>query len=301
MTTTSEFQVKKDVYDSKEERDKNMYVKYNTNPRYSKFCQTHFTAGDEEQFQRFKSNTNGNCGIINAPYNMYRNLIPNIYYKYDNINPNDVTKTFRYIFHKYKKGIFVKIVDGKLKTFLPFSKNKFINEWEERINIDKSKYNGLYEFISNISKKEGRKFNKRYINKFSNSWYSNNSLLRFEFPISENDTNNSVFKNLLEELCSSREVPDVEFFLNRRDFPILKNTNTEPYNNIWDSKEKPLVSHSYEKYCPILSMSKTDDFADILSFTFKIIFSMGKFKRCLYIFLKNLYIEPRCLIPLYFL
>jgi serine/threonine protein kinase len=68
---------------------------------------------------------------------------------------------------------------------------------------------------------------------------------------------------MLEELCANFKVPDIEFFINRRDFPILTKDGTEPYNHIW-GKTQPLVSHSYDKYLPILSMSKTDRYADVL-------------------------------------
>ena len=54
MATTSSFQKYPDYYNSIE--DCNMFVKnYNkepTNPRYKNFRQVHFTAGDEEQFQK---------------------------------------------------------------------------------------------------------------------------------------------------------------------------------------------------------------------------------------------------------
>ncbi len=33
--------------------------------------------------------------------------------------------TFDYVFNKFKKGIFVKIVDNKVVTFLPFSKHGY--------------------------------------------------------------------------------------------------------------------------------------------------------------------------------
>jgi serine/threonine protein kinase len=68
-----------------------------------------------------------------------------------------------------------------------------------------------------------------------------------------------MFRVLTEE----RELPDLEFFVNRRDFPLLKRDGTEPYSNMFNSTEFPLVSHKYEKYCPILSMVTTDSFADI--------------------------------------
>ena len=55
MTTTSEFQKVPDFFLQKED------VKLvQTNPRYSNYCQTHFTAGDIEQFELYRDATNGN-------------------------------------------------------------------------------------------------------------------------------------------------------------------------------------------------------------------------------------------------
>jgi hypothetical protein len=266
ITSTSKFQVKKDIYDTREERDKNKYIKINTNNRYTHFNQTHFTAGDEEQFEQYKNSTTikkyqNKILLYNNIFNMYTNILNTDINKYKDFSHEDVMNTFRYIFHKFKKGIYVKIENNKLKVFLPFSKNKFVNEWSDKIKIPD---NNIHNFLSKISSRENRKFNIKNINKNINTWYSNDSLIRYEYPVSENDTNHSVFKNLLEELCDTLVIPDVEFFLNRRDFPILKKTRTEPYDNMWDDDNYPLVSHDYDKFCPILSMSKTDSYADIL-------------------------------------
>jgi hypothetical protein len=69
---------------------------------------------------------------------------------------------------------------------------------------------------------------------------------------------------MLEELCKNRNIPDIEFFVNRRDYPILTTNYSEPYYDIWGSDNVPLVSHKYDKYLPIFSMSKTNNYADIL-------------------------------------
>ena len=74
---------------------------------------------------------------------------------------------------------------------------------------------------------------------------------------------------MLGELCENRKLPDVEFFINRRDFPILSKYGYEPYYHIWDSMTKPLLSHNYEKYLPILSMSSNENFSDILIPTYE--------------------------------
>lgn len=240
--------------------------KIQTNPRYKNFKQNIFHVGDEEQFNIFRDMTNGELKNINISLenNLFKNFDFNFYEKYKNIDNNTILNTFRYMFHKFKKGIFVKIKNNKLVVFLPFSKANFTNEWSSNIKIDNSKYNSFSDFFKKLSELTGRKFNDFFINKNINEWFGNNCLVRYEYPLKEGDNNILAFKNMFETLCNSRKIPDMEFFINRRDFPILTNDETEPYNNIWGTKNKKLVSHNYKKYAPILSMSTTSRYADLL-------------------------------------
>ena len=310
MTSTSHFQIYPDYYTSnsicKEVKDIKEKDKAATNPRYTKFKQTQFTAGDEEQFQQYRDATNGNiCSSkISLKRNIFRNQPTLQWDKYKDLSATTVINTFRYIFNKFKKGIFVKIKDNKLAVFLPFSKNKFINEWADNIQIPtlnnklfqiykfkrywSKKYNNwsfsidkttrkrieyktnLDIFFNYVNEQQGpnkwggrHNFRPESINHNISAWYANNCILRNETPISEGDSNVSTMKNLLEELCEKRSIPDIEFFMNRRDFPILSKNGTEPYYNLWENENKPLVSHNYEKYTPILSMSVTNRYADI--------------------------------------
>lgn len=271
-TTTSLFQKYPDYYNSIEECDnfnKN-YDKEQSNLRYKNFKQIHFTAGDEEQFEQYRYSNNGIFKEINIPKNnIYINeKLFNEWEKFKNIETISVLNTFRYLFYKFKKGIFVKIENNELKVFLPFSNVNFINEWSDNIKID-PKYKDLQEYFMHISELEERPFNKKSINKFTNSWYSNNCLIRYEFPINEGDTNVSSIKNMLDELCNSRSIPDIEFFINRRDYPLISKYGFEPYYHLWNSETKSLVSHNYSKYSPILSMSSNNNFADILMPTYE--------------------------------
>lgn len=271
MTTTSFLQKYPDYYNNIEDClnfNKN-YNKEQSNIRYKNFVQINFTAGDEEQFQKYRHEKN-NINEINVDkIDLKNNLFLEYkifceWEKYKNIDSLTVTNTFKYIFEKFKKGIFVKIVNNHLKVFLPFSNVNFVNEWSNNIKIDKKYNSNMYDFFKHISELEGRIFNKNIVNNFINSWYSNNCLIRYEFPINEGDTNVSCIKNMLEELCDKRVVPDIEFFINRRDFPLLTKKGFEPYYHLWDSMEKPLVSHCYDKYSPILSMCTFDNYSDLL-------------------------------------
>jgi len=264
-TTTSHFQIKPDYYNSIDECFEEYKNKHQTNIRYRNFNQTHFTVGDEEQFQHYRYDKN--ISIINKNISLDSNIFNKLQFeywdKYKNLDGTNVLETFRYLFNKFKKGIFVKIVNNELKVFLPFSNVNFVNEWSHNIKID-PKYKNLNDFLSQISNIEGRKLNKNSVNDFTNSWYGNNYLVRYEYPIKESDTNISCVKNMLEELCLKRDIPDIEFFINRRDFPLITKDGTEPYYHLWNSKSQKLVSHNYEKYVPILSMCNSENFADIL-------------------------------------
>ena len=272
MTTTDSLQIYPDYYNSPDECalfDKN-YNKESNNPRYKNFKQIHFTCGDEDQFYKYLCNENGNENPIEK-------IEDNLFYdynifsewdKYKNLNNLTMINTFKYMFEKFKKGIYVKIINNELKVFLPFSNINFINEWSTQIKID-PKYADITEFFKYVTEQEGYNFNKNHINIYMNTWYSNNCLLRYEYPINEGDTNISAIKNMLDELCKNKKIPDIEFFINRRDYPVLSKDGYEPYYHLWNSYTKPLISHNYDKYLPILSMSSNENFADILIPTYE--------------------------------
>ena len=265
MTTTSQFQKKPDYYSTVDECRKASKSKIVTNPRYSEFLQTHFTAGDEDQFQEYRDLSNGDVCIprISLDDNKFKDIdLSNdvLWVKYENLNAMCVNNTFQYMFQKLKKGIFVKIQDNKVKVFLPFSKKGFVNEWGDKIKID-PKFGNMHSFITHINRMMGKKY-KVSVNRFPDNWYANNCLVRSEFPINEGDTNNSEMSDMLNVLCANRKIPDMEFFVNRRDFPVIKKNGTEPYDHIFGDNH-PLLSHDYGKYSPILSMVTTDEYADV--------------------------------------
>jgi len=279
MTTTDKFQKIPDFFISKQECKE--YKPQITNPRYANFRQAYFTAGDVEQFYSYKDQTNGNNPDPNIDFdsNVWYNLsqrikeegkddrikdvVENIdWEKYKNITSESVDNTFKYIFDKFKKGVFIKIKNNTLSVFLPFSKHNYTNEWHERINVS-PEYGDIVTFIQYASKIAGYDVPKEKINRFVNTWYGNNCLIRSEFPIGENDRGLSNLKDMLVTLCKERIVPDIELFINKRDFPIITKSDYEPYEQIYDMDNFRLVSHKYKKYSPILSMVTTNKHSDI--------------------------------------
>eukprot|EP00944_MAST-04C_sp_MAST-4C-sp1_P011734 g11734.t1 len=71
---------------------------------------------------------------------------------------------------------------------------------------------------------------------------------------------------MLVSACKERDIPDMEFFLNKRDHPQLKRNLTEPYDFIFlnDKKDRPppLKRAKFKTYAPIFSYYVGEKFAD---------------------------------------
>lgn len=232
--------------------------KKNTNPRYPTYCQTHFTAGDDEQFERYRKKYIGYAEEVK--YNVFSNN--EVWRKYHNLNCQSVSNTFNYLFHKFKKGIFIQIKDNDVSVMLPFSKYNYTNEWHNNIGINPDKYESMEAFFQHVYNIDGRVFKKRHVNKFINQWYGNNGIMRYEYPLCENDSGIPEISDMFKELCRNRQVPDIEFFVNKRDHPIIRRDGTEVYDYMFGDGV-PLVSHNYDTYAPVLSMCGGDEYADV--------------------------------------
>lgn len=250
-------------YESVEECDKTI-KRVNTNPRYKNFTQTDYTVGDTEQFNFVYNLDKGKERHINIDTNIFNDHVYDhgFFDKYRQLSGICTKNTFEYMFFKFKKGVYIKIKNNKLELFQPFSNANFSNEWSSNIRF-------TYDVFKQISTLDGREFRKHRINKFVKNWFANNHLVRYEFPVNETDTNLDVLKDMFIELCKLRRVPDMEFFLNKRDYPILTKDETEPYESIWNGTQTKLVSHLRDKYVPILSMCISSRFADVLIPTYE--------------------------------
>jgi hypothetical protein len=268
MTTTDQFQKLPTYYKSPDECNES--IRPNTNTRYSNFTQFCFTAGDIDQFETYRNPVNGDGSRLDVSVDADNKWasIPSMSHehvewkKYKNMTTESVDNTFRYIFDKFKKGLFIKIKDNKLSVFLPFSKHNFTNEWSSFLKQPPS-FKTMTEFLIYASKIQGYNIPANRVNKHVNTWYANNCLVRTEYPVGENDRGLPNIKDMLETLCQTRNVPDIELFINRRDFPLLKTDNTESYEHIFGMERYPLLSHRYDSYAPLLSMVTTDLHADI--------------------------------------
>ena len=226
------------------------------NSRYKNLSAS--TAGDEDQFLYSLFSTFSENNIDNIV-----ETTPSLqcWEKYKDRDLSSVLNTFYYMFYKIKKGVFISIRNGKIQLYLPFTNKHFKNEWGHLIKAPPGKQ--VSDIIKQCALNEGRKWNPKRLNNDFSKWWANNCLLRYEYPPMDTDRNIDTVEKYFTMLCEKEDVPDIDFFVNKRDFPILKRNGTEPYHHIWGTKDKPLVSHNYNKYTPVLSMVSTADYADI--------------------------------------
>ena len=136
MTTTDKLRTDPSFYLSQLARDKDKFRKGGVNRRYPHFSHTHFTAGDEEQFETYREpklkNAASRVGStsLSTDSKFHADIHPMFT---GNLSRPVITDTFKYIFHKFKKGIYVKFRNGKLVTFLPFSNAYFVNEYSDKL------------------------------------------------------------------------------------------------------------------------------------------------------------------------
>lgn len=239
----------------------NNFVRNSFNSRYSYFRQNYYTAGDFEQFIRRWKNLPRNEERNTSLYNEIGTIQIGNFFQ-NELCIHDYYNTFQYINEKFKKGCFLQIHTNELKTYIPFSCQSFKNEWGESLKIDPrfGSISNLMKYLSEID--DTFPFDERRINRDMTKWYGNNGLVRFEYPLTENDNGYNILKDMFVTLVKERDVPDVDFFLNKRDYPILRKDGNESYD-VFFGDNVPMLSHKYEKYVPILSMNTTDECADI--------------------------------------
>lgn len=271
-------------YYSNEQECKRNTIRPNviTNPKFTSFPnvfdQTYFTAGDVADFEKY--------GLLPLrtkklkKYSSKKSIELSELYK--GFNFESVKNTFNYIFNHLKKGVFVLIKDNKLDVFLPFSNSRFRNSDEilKQLYINEEDKKDLKNFVdskdSNERKMLWNKLAKTVIEKLQPKfkgrlntnrqlWNAqNNCLIKANVENLEGERSLNVYKDFLEQLCEYEKVPDSVFFINKKDFAVLKKNLSNPFDDLMDSEVKLPEEYRNKTYCPIFSSSVSSDFSDIL-------------------------------------
>lgn len=169
--------------------------------------------------------------------------------------------TFNYMFHKIKAGIYVQIRKGKIQEFIPFENLNYINNWSQRLEFTKEDGN-LEGYLKN-KKEHHPDTNPKMYFKNADFWGATNCIIQNQRGNEINDSIWSQYYDMINQTCRRHQIPDIEFIINKKSFPVLKNDYTEPYEHIYDSESYPLTNFAYTSYYPILSRVNQNDFADL--------------------------------------
>lgn len=160
--------------------------------------------------------------------------------RFNQPHAESVRETFEYLFDHFKKGIYVRIAARQLEAFIPFDNKYYTNNWYTKVDLS------AVQPAPDVQEYR--------------HWYANNYLVRYERPFNRGENGLHELKDLFESLCANYHVPDVEFFVNKRDFPLLTENNTEPYRAI-HGENVPCAQP--QKPALVLSMVGAPNFSDV--------------------------------------
>ena len=168
--------------------------------------------------------------------------------------------TFRYMYHHLRCGIYCAYRSGRLAAFIPFVKPDYRNTWGDKLRLPSS-VPAYYE-----SKAKTLRKRKEDVLLDVSQWWANAAII-CNVPGSRlwGDSYLPQLRDLLDTAAAERDMPDCDFFINKRDFPNLRHNAKEPYDFLMDEPGAPLAREHYRYYAPIVSFftSSTTEFADL--------------------------------------
>lgn len=187
--------------------------------------------------------------------------------------------TLKYLFFHMKCGIFVMIRNGELRIFAPFVNKDYRNTWSDALTLE-----GDGSLDTYYTRKAGL-YREENIERDKCKWWANGNIICNEMARPDEVQNMqywgdqflAALRDMLGEACRTRDIPDCEFFLNKRDYPQLKinvskGVPVEPYGFIFDKDDRDpdqdidlVEEHRFKSYAPIVSFYAASEtrFADV--------------------------------------
>ena len=201
----------------------------------------------DEYLRRYpKNNNNSNNPVNGGRYSLITSIrnatkARLLSSPHRSITPSSVINTLKYLYFHMRSGLYVMIRNGQVQMFVPFVNDQYENTYNAQLS----------KFENGRTKKEyyNVKWNKycRHENIIPDTkkWWANANILCNELGEDAEkinywgDAHLAQLRDMLESMCNralskNQAIPDVEFFLNKRDHPQLKRNKTEPYDFIFD-------------------------------------------------------------------
>ena len=171
-----------------------------------------------------------------------------------------VENTLRYLFFHFRSGIYVELTNNRLEWFVPFANRFYVNNFHSELRCRNPQ--GWEAYFHAKQSRFKRFKSQQFIH--PRFWWANGRVLHtFQKRLITGDHSLVQYRDMLIELCSNQNIPDVKFFINTTDHPCLKQDLSEPFDFIFGKKTE-LKRHKYSFYAPILSGYSNSYFADLL-------------------------------------
>lgn len=173
------------------------------------------------------------------------------------VSNSRVYDTAMYLYNEMRCGVFVKIVDQKVVMFTPFVNPEYTNRW---VSLSQSSVEEYYAKKARLCKRPVTRIHLPV-----NKWWANSYVVCNEPTVDVwGGSNLPQLRHMLESVCLFREVPDVEFFLNKRDIPQIRLDGTHPQSFMFPVGETPVVSpFDGVVMLPVASGYVSDRFRDV--------------------------------------
>lgn len=136
--------------------------------------------------------------------------------------------TWAYLFNEIRCGIFAKICGGKVVLFVPFYNPDYRNQWTQPLpfSLDGKTIVNYEDYLkvknTLLARPEG-------VEEDQSKWWANGSVICNVVPRNGwGDAYLAHLRDMLEAACASHEIGDVEFFINKRDNPVLRYDRKHP-------------------------------------------------------------------------
>lgn len=149
--------------------------------------------------------------------------------------------TLEYLYSHMRCGVYVLIRDGRVALFVPFVNPNFANAWWPHVRIPGGSVGAYYAQKAAALRKP---MESGIIAEPSLWWVNAGGIVCNQASAQLwGDGDLPQHRAFLDAVCEKHAIPDVEFFLNRRDHPQLRKDGREPYAFCWP--ESPQIGRAH--------------------------------------------------------
>jgi len=188
-----------------------------------------------------------------------------VYMPKGSIFKDRLINTLRYLYYHMKMSIYCRVEDNKIKQFIVFVNVNYKNNWSKYLTFEGE--NGEIVSMEKYYQNKRRYYRKENVIKPEN-WWANAHVI-------DNEPSVNIWgPHLLSSICDllyyatqTNKLKNTSFFINKRDYPMLRKDLSEPYSFLHPKGTQIPKEYIGKGFVPIHSYFSSEAFLDIVSVT----------------------------------